>query len=468
MINGEPQTPDEVTRTSARLDYTVPRGVSELIIQARTTNREGRTTSASRVLKIRQDPPPRVEFKTPGPREVLVAGSSYRFTTHSEDNGDVVSVDLFVNGERYSTEEFEVEGATRGRVRGADGRIYGPVHNGALVPIPQGAASVTVRAVATDNVGNIGTTTRLFRVGSDAAPTVSITSPKEGTELRAGESITVEVIVDDNGEVVSVTGSVTESGGRTALVFEEFPQMDWRSNPFTVPEGQDSLTIEVTATDDQGNTGTTTEAFRVTADTGPTVSITSPVRAAEVDAGQSLVVQVLADDNGEVSSVAGSVTESGVRTPLVFEEFPQMDWRSNSYVVRGGATSFGAPDTSVLPHFFTGTVTLDGVTALDGTRVAATIERAIGAVVSIEVTATDDNGNTATTTREFKLRPSGVELISGVVSGGTFSLLLEQPLGESFGGEEIKFTVGGQEAAQSATWEFGGVSELNLSAGVGR
>ena len=93
--------------------------------------------------------------------------------------------------------------------------------------------------MATDNVGNIGTTTRSFRVGADAAPTVSITSPKGGEELRAGDSITVEVLADDNGEVVSVAGAVTESGGRTALVFEEFPQMDWRSNPFTVPDGQD-------------------------------------------------------------------------------------------------------------------------------------------------------------------------------------------------------------------------------------
>jgi hypothetical protein len=472
QINGEPITPDSLTATSASLEYTVPAGTGLVTILVKATDEDGNTSVNDRVVNVLRDAPPRVKIKSPEESEQLVAGSSYEFIIHSEDNGEVVSVDLFVNGKQYATEFFEAEDAgsgSRGRSqgRGGDESVYAAVRNGALVPIPQGVASVTVRVAATDNVGNIGTTTRIFRVGADAVPRVSITSPREGTELRAGESITVEVMADDNGEVLSVTGSVTNSRVRTVLSFESLPGMDWRSNPFSVPEGQDSMTIEVTATDDSGNTGTATKTFRVAADAGPTVEITSPARGADVGAGEAITVAVKADDNGEVVAVTGAVTESGVRTPLVFEEFPQMDWRSNSYVVSGGSISFGAPDTSVIPHFFTGTVTLDGVTALNGTRVVATVERASDGVVSIEVTATDDNGHTATATREVKIGPSGVEIISGIVSGGTFSLLVEQPLGESFGGEEIKFTVGGLEA-QSATWERGGVSELNLSAGTSR
>ena len=145
-----------------------------------------------------------------------------------------------------------------------------------------------------------------------------------------------------------------------------------------------------------------------------------------------------------------------------------MDWRSVAHTVSADGTSFGRPDTSVLPHIFTGTVTLNGTSAPDGTRVAATMARASDSVVAIEVTATDDNGNTATAFREFVVNHPGVEVISGVTASGTFILLVEQPLGESFGGRDIRFTVGGQEAAQSGTWERGGATELNLSAGTGR
>jgi hypothetical protein len=142
-----------------------------------------------------------------------------------------------------------------------------------------------------------------------------------------------------------------------------------------------------------------------------------------------------------------------------------MDWRSNSYVVPGSVTSFGDFTPTVPPHVFTGTVTLNGATAADGTVVTATIEGSgDGGTLAIAVTATDDRGATATATREVKIKPSRVEIVRGVVSGGTFILLVEQPPSESFGGREIRFTVGGQEAAQAPTWELGGVSELNLSA----
>ena len=112
QINGEPITPDTLTASSVSLEYTVPVGTGLVTILAKATNENGDTSVDDRVVNVLRDPPPRVEIRTPAPGEALVAGSTYRVTTHSEDNGEVVSVDLFVNGERHSTEEFEVDGAT--------------------------------------------------------------------------------------------------------------------------------------------------------------------------------------------------------------------------------------------------------------------------------------------------------------------------------------------------------------------
>ena len=469
LINGEPQTPDEFDRNRARLDYTVPRGVSEVIIQARAKSQEGRTSAVNKVLKVRQDPPPRVEIRTPESGEVLVAGSSYRFTTRAADNGEVVSVDLFVNGEQYTTEVFEPEdsgSSSRGTARGRGGDEYTPVHHGAFVPIPRDAQSVTVRVVATDNLGNIGTATQLVRVASDPAPTVSIVSPADGTALSEGQTITVEVEADDNTFVVSVTGTVVHGDVRAELSFVEIPQMVWRASPYTLTgSGGEPLQIEVTATDDQGKIGTATRSFRVAGDAGPTVSITSPAEGAAVNGGDSLTVEVKADDNGEVVSVTGAITDGGTRTTLVFEEFPQMDWRSVSYTVAGATTSFGDFTSSVPPHVFTGTVSLNGTTAPDGTIVTATVPgTGDGGTLAIEVTATDDRGNVATAIRELRKNSPRIEVVSGVVTDGIFVLLVEQPPGESFTGQDVRFTIGDQEAAQSADWEQGGATELNISA----
>ena len=85
----------------------------------------------------------------------------------------------------------------------------------------------------------------------------------------------------------------------------------------------------------------------------------------------------------------------------------------------------------VPPHVFVGTATVDDAAAADGTSVTAWVD--------------------------------GAQAGAGTVSGGRYSLLVDQGEG-SFAGETISFMVGGFDAAETATWEQGGATGLDLTA----
>ena len=88
-----------------------------------------------------------------------------------------------------------------------------------------------------------------------------------------------------------------------------------------------------------------------------------------------------------------------------------------------------------LPAVFVGSVTLDGMTAADGTTVTATIGGLVG----------------PTTT----------------VSKGSYALRIPQSSGSSYTGKEITFKVGTGIAAQKPTWFADGGGILNLTAVTG-
>jgi hypothetical protein len=78
-----------------------------------------------------------------------------------------------------------------------------------------------------------------------------------------------------------------------------------------------------------------------------------------------------------------------------------------------------------------GTAKIDGVSAPNGTSVTAWVD--------------------------------GQQVASTTVSGGTYTFSVDQG-GQSFAGKQVYFKVGGNDAAQGATWTFGGGDELNLTA----
>ena len=90
-------------------------------------------------------------------------------------------------------------------------------------------------------------------------------------------------------------------------------------------------------------------------------------------------------------------------------------------------------DHSELPHVFVGTITIGGERAPDGVEVSVWLP-------------------------EFD-SPIG----SGLSSGGNYSVLANQHGSKSFGGRSLIFKINGQDAGESATWEKGGATILDLS-----
>lgn len=103
------------------------------------------------------------------------------------------------------------------------------------------------------------------------------------------------------------------------------------------------------------------------------------------------------------------------------------------------ATPIPAPDSlperdnSELPHVFVGAVTIDGAPAPDGTE------------VSVWLTQYD--------------KPLG----TGTSIGGNYTALAHQYGNSSFGGRRVVFKVNGEDTGETAIWEKGGATILDVS-----
>ena len=85
-----------------------------------------------------------------------------------------------------------------------------------------------------------------------------------------------------------------------------------------------------------------------------------------------------------------------------------------------------------IPHAFLGLATVNGSPAADGTVVAALVD--------------------------------GNQVTAKSVVDGSYPVLLVESTTESFAGKTVTFTIGGIQAAETAVWQQGEVTELNLTA----
>ena len=176
---------------------------------------------------------------------------------------------------------------------------------------------------------------------------------------------------------------------------------------------------------------------------------------------------------GETITITADVENSGERVSVVFvvdgqRTTPSVGATTSSWSVRytvpRASSSFGQFVSTVPPHVFTGTANLGGAPAPDGTVVAAWIHgTGGGSTLKIEVTATNADGNTGFASRQVSVGPGSTKVVETTVSGGSYTLLVAQPPGESFGGKNITFTIGGKGARQTPAWQQGGADILNLN-----
>ncbi len=97
------------------------------------------------------------------------------------------------------------------------------------------------------------------------------------------------------------------------------------------------------------------------------------------------------------------------------------------------AVPLPAQAQQVPPHVFIGSASIDNHPVSDGTVIVSCV--------------------------------NGAGVSEAAIDGGSYKLLVEQPLGQSFAGKFVQFTIGDRQAGESHPWEQGGAHELDLHAG---
>ena len=482
FINDEFQPGGLDALSPAGLDYVVPFGVPQVIIRVEATGDEGGSSRAARVINVQHDPPPRVRITSPQAGKELVGGATILVSAEAQDNGGIASLSFVVDGQEYPAALELIEGSSDGgRGRGGDedfAIIVSGTYSG--ITVPEAAEQITVLAVALDNAGNTSTATATFRVASlraaseDSPPRVWITSPAEGEQLVSGATITVGAQAQDDSKVASIEFLV--SGVRYVpdrLAEQEISRNEASVLGFDgriagpvynglveilVPSGLSSLTIEAVATDDTRNTAAAIRIFRIAGDTGPTVRILSPSNGSRVVRGTSIDVQVEATDDGGVADVeiswpfAGSIRLANLSEGL---------WVGNATVPESTTVS-AVYASSVPPHVFVGWVTVARAPATDGTIVSAWVESGSTSDLILQATATDEQGNSTSTSINL-IAPNQVKVGEATVIDGSYTLLVSQLQSDNLAGKIITFKVNGVVASDTAIWQQGGGDELNIT-----
>jgi len=190
---------------------------------------------------------------------------------------------------------------------------------------PHGVTSLVIEAKAFDMAGNSATSPPVtINVLPDPPPTITISEPEEGQILYRGQTIFVAADANDNREVAKVV-----------LTINGTPQANFSF--YSVPS-LPSLRFEATATDDFGQTATTTRIVDVIPDPPPTVTIVSPAEGTQLTEGQ--LVEFIADASDNIFVTRVEFTING----QVFSD-SQAPYRQ-TYTIPAGTSSLSLDATS--------------------------------------------------------------------------------------------------------------------------
>jgi hypothetical protein len=324
-------------------------------------------------------------------------------------------------------------------------------------PFPiTGQTDHTIAVTATDNAGNIGTTTTTFTIQA----AVPDTTPPTASVSLSGDQVSTGVY---QGPVTATINAADESGG-SGLATTAYTLDGGASTPYTGPfqvTGVQDHAIVVSAADVAGNTYETTTTFTIqpapdTTDPSASISLSGTAYSPGVYAG-TVSASITATDNVGGSGVASTSysLDGGPATPYD-APFPVTDVQSHSIAVtvKDGAGntatatstfSIVATDntnpsgdvslsgTVVSGDTYTGTVTatisasdeaggsglattkysLDGATSTAYTAPFAVTGNQSHTIV---VTATDNAGNTGTATKTFTIAPPPPETVKPTAS----------------------------------------------------
>jgi hypothetical protein len=280
----------------------------------------GRTSVMINVV-VRPDPLPTVAITSPDEGTQLIEGQLFTAVAVAGDNIRVDQVRFALNG----VESLPV--------------TTPPYSQGQRVPI--GITSLTLQATATDNFGQTATATRTFAVLENQPPTVTLTSPAEGAQLFAGQTITLAADAADDNGVEQVFFTVNGS---------ELPVM--LTPPYTqsyvIPVGTTSLFVQATATDIFGKSASASRTIPVldplTAVIGRVTDVDGfPIEGAVVTLNNSNGRTTTTDSGGAFSFGAVATVPQGIRLSVSVDDATSGRQGHSALVppVPGGTTDLG-------------------------------------------------------------------------------------------------------------------------------
>ena len=305
-----------------------PAGTYSLTAKATDNNNAVTTSSAISVIS---NAAPTVSISSPANNTVSNAPANFTINaTASDSDGSISKVEFFQGTTLLNTDTAAP-------------------FSFAWTNVAAGTYSLTAKA--TDN-NNAVTTSSAITVISNAAPSVSITSPPNAAIFTAPASITINASASDSDGSIS---KVEFFQGTTLLNTDTAAPFSF--NWTNVAAGIYSLTAKAT---DNNNAVTTSSAISVTSNAPPAVSITSPANNAIFAAPANITINATASDaDGTISVVEfyQGTTLIGTDTVSPFS----VTWNNvvaGSYLLTARATdNRGAITTSALvavttPGFF--------------------------------------------------------------------------------------------------------------------
>ena len=369
LVNGKPLSTDTVFPYTASW---TPSGTGTYILTAVAKDNSGViTTSTPATITVAASAAPTVSLTNPGSGSSYTIGSSLTLTAAASDSdGTITQVSFYVNGALLSTD------------------TTAPYTSSIWTPASSG--NYTLTAQATDNSGNVTTSTAVtVTIGSNAAPTVSITSPASGLNYSLGNNVLIGAVASDtDGFIASVQFFANGQliGAKTAAPYT----FSWK------PASAGTFALTAVATDNIGSSTTSTAvSITVTSAIAPSVSLTNPASGASYGVGTSIplnaavtggngpTAQVEFFINGASLSIDSSAPYNTVWTPASAGTYSLIAVATDNAGVSGTSTAINV------------TVTSNGAPAVRLISPGTNLVVGLGTTVNLSAAASDADGSIA-------------------------------------------------------------------------
>ena len=176
------------------------------------------------------------------------------------------------------------------------------------------AQSLAIRVTAYDAVGQASAMLEeVVRVLKDeTAPQAAISSPGPGTQLFAGETVSVRWAAQDESGIGKIEVKNTSTGVLLATATPAKKGAEG-SFQFQVPAETSQVVFAVNATDVFGNVAESVWSFDIGNDEAPKISVREPAAGLRTEEGRSLFVAALVTDDRKLSTVSFFVEQNGQR-----------------------------------------------------------------------------------------------------------------------------------------------------------